>query len=135
MMSELTFSYKNNLYPAYIKEGNAAGYIIPFAKKFCKGRGLDIGGFLDWSFPEAIPINILNEDGWDAYKLPDEKYDYIFISHTLEHLTDYVKALEYWKKHLKKDGVLFLYLPHPEMEYWLPQNNRKHLHSFYPQML
>lgn len=126
------FLYKNRLYPKYIKNGNAASYIIPFAKEFCKGKGLDIGGFLDWTFPKAIPINILIEDEWNAYNLPNEKYDYIFSSHTLEHLPDYIKALIYWKGHLKKSGILFLYLPHPDMEYWLPQNNQKHLHSFYP---
>ena len=132
---ECTFWYKDSIYPAYIKAGNAASYVVPFAKHFCKGTGLDIGGFLDWTFPGAIPINITIEDKWDAYNLPDKKYDYIFSSHTLEHLPDYVKALEYWKEHLREDGSLFLYLPHPDMEYWLPQNNRKHLHSFYPRQV
>ena len=60
-------------------------------------------------------------------------YDYIFSSHCLEHLRDPVSALENWKSHIKDGGVLFLYLPHPDMEYWLPQNNRKHLHSWYPE--
>lgn len=129
---KLVFEYKAKLYPSYIKTGNAASYIIPFAKEFCKGEGLDIGGFFDWTFPGAKPINILIKDEWDAYNLPDKKYNYIFSSHTLEHLPDYVKAIEYWKEHLKSNGVLFLYLPHPDMEYWLPQNDRKHLHSFYP---
>ena len=129
---ELVFEYKNKVYPSYIKTGNAASYVIPFAKEFCKGEGLDIGGFFDWTFPGAKPINITIDDKFDAYNLPDKKYDYIFSSHTLEHLPDCVRALEYWKAHLISDGVLFLYLPHPDMGYWLPQNNRKHLHSFYP---
>lgn len=133
--TKLTFSYKDQLYPKYLKKGNASGYVLPFAKKFCIGKGLDIGGFFNWTLPGAIPINILIKDRWDAYNLPDEKYDYIFSSHTLEHLPDYVKALEYWKGHLKEQGILFLYLPHPDMEYWLPQNNRKHLHSFCPKSI
>ena len=126
------FYYKGELYPEYIKHGNANAFIEPFAKEFCKGKGLDIGGINGFEFPGAKYINILNDDGYNAYNLPDEKYDYIFSSHTLEHLHDYVKALEYWKKHLVENGVLFLYLPHLNMEYWLPQNNRKHLHIFYP---
>lgn len=130
---KLLFEYKGKVYPSYIKTGNAASYVIPFAQQFCKGMGLDIGGFFEWTFPGAKPINVLIEDEWDAYHLPNEKYDYIFSSHTLEHLPDYIKALEYWKEHLKSNGVLFLYLPHPDMEYWLPQNDRKHLHSFYPE--
>lgn len=126
------YKYKDCLYPSYLKCGNAAKFIIPFAKKFCIGTGLDIGGFSDCIFPGAKIINILNNDDWEAGNLPDKKYDYIFSSHTLEHLDNYVEILSYWKKHLKPNGVLFLYLPHPKMEYWLPQNNRKHKHSFFP---
>jgi len=67
--------------------------------------------------PGAIPINIADDIlDYDAYKLPDYKeLDYIFSSHCLEHLHDPVKALEYWKEHIRKDGTLFLYLPHPDM--------------------
>jgi len=126
------YYYKGILYPEYLKHGNANAFIKPYAEHFCKGEGLDIGGFFKCTFPGAKSINILNSDGFDAYHLPDEKYDYIFSSHTLEHLHDYVGALKLWREHLKESGVLFLYLPHPDMEYWLPQNNRKHLHLFYP---
>jgi len=127
------YYYKGILYPGYLKHGNANAFIIPFAKHFCKGKGLDIGGYFKCTFPDATPINILNSDGFDAYHLPEEKYNYIFSSHTLEHLHDYVGVLKYWKEHLEERGTLFLYLPHPDMEYWLPQNNRKHLHLFYPE--
>ncbi len=130
--SDLVFDYKGRTYPTYLKGGNACSYIAAFAKEFCKGEGLDIGGYLDWTLPGARAINIVNNDGFDAYTLPEGLYDYIFSSHTLEHVADYVRALEGWKAHLKPGGVLFLYLPHPDMEYWLPQNNRKHLHLFYP---
>ena len=130
---ESIFKYRDKNYPSYIKHGNACSFIMPFARHFCKGEGLDIGGFDDWVFPGAKPINITIDDEYDAYNLPDKKYDFIFSSHTLEHLPNYVQALEYWKRHLKKGGVLFLYLPHPDMEYWNPQNNRKHFHMFYPE--
>lgn len=125
---------KDKYYPAYMKRGDACRFILPFAREFCQGNGLDIGGFGKSVFPGAKPINVVIPDEFDAYSLPPGKYDYIFSSHTLEHLPDYVKALVYWKEHLKEiDGVLFLYLPHPDMECWLPQNNKKHLHMFYPE--
>jgi SAM-dependent methyltransferase len=132
-MNNKVFNYKGKDYPVLIKDGNACKYCLPFAEQFCIGEGLDIGGFNDWTFPGARAVNITLGDGYDAYNLPEGSYDYIFSSHTLEHLPDYVKALEYWKQHLQPGGVLFLYLPHPEMEYWRPENNRKHLHLFYPQ--
>jgi len=130
----MIYSYKGKIYPTYIKTGNGVGHIDILAKQFCKGKGLDIGGFFEWTLTGAIPINIAdNILDYDAYKLPDTKeLDYIFSSHCLEHLPDPIKALEYWKDHIRKDGTLFLYLPHPDMEYWLPQNNKKHLHSWTP---
>jgi len=64
--------------------------------------------------------------------LPEGIFDYAFSSHLLEHLADPVAAIEHWKTRLRAGGVLFLYLPHPEMTYWRPQNCRKHLHIFHP---
>lgn len=122
------YKYKGSLYPDYLKEGNACQYIIPVAKYFCHGVGVDVGCG-DWPLPEAIPVDI---DNGDALHLPEGQFDYVFSSHCLEHLQNPILALEHWKSKLKAGGVLFLYLPHPEMEYWLPQNNRKHLHSWYP---
>ena len=94
-----------------------------------QGRRADIGG-RQWPLHGATPHEIKN--GGKAEDLPDKQYDYLFSSHCLEHLVNPVQALEHWKTRLKPDGVLFLYLPHPEMEYWLPQNCRKHLHSWRP---
>lgn len=133
----MIFSYKGKVYPEYIRTGNAVGHIQEIAQQFCKGKGLDVGGFYRWSLPGAIPINIADRIlEYDAYKLPDYKdLDYIFSSHCLEHLENPIKALDYWIEHLKSGGVLFLYLPHPEMEYWLPQNNKKHLHIWYPEQM
>jgi len=128
----MIFEYKDNIYPSYIKRGNACSYIQEFAKQFCVGSGLDIGGTSEWSLPNARSINIDKDDGFHATKLPDELYNFIFSSHTLEHIEDYIKALLCWKDHLLPKGVIFLYLPHPDMEYWLPQNNRKHKHIFCP---
>jgi hypothetical protein len=129
------FEYKGKVYPSYLKSGNACSFVVPFALKFCKGKGLDVGGYLDWTLPGSIPINIANEDEFDAMNLPSGEFDFIFSSHTLEHLPNYVEALVYWKSKLKKDGSLFLYLPHPDMEYWLPQFNKKHLHQFSPDLI
>lgn len=130
-----TIIYKGMPYPKYIIEGNAASYIFPFAAKFCTGSGYDIGGTLTCTFPGAVPINLTCNNAYNAYNLPEQEVDYIFSSHTLEHLPNFIEALTLWKSRIKNEGVLFLYLPHPDMEYWLPQNNRKHLHSFTPEQI
>lgn len=125
----MIFEYKGNLYPEYIRNGNACRFITPIAQQFCVGNGVDVGPG-KWPLPGAIPVDISNEHS--AMALPDGEFDYVFSSHCLEHLKDPVAAIEHWRERLKPGGVLFLYLPHPDMEYWLPQNCRKHLHSWKP---
>jgi SAM-dependent methyltransferase len=128
--------YKNKQYPKFQTEGNAAQFAIPYAKHFCKNVGYDIGcNRREWAFPGSIPIDLKFSDGFDAYKLPYDNVDYFFSSHCLEHLTDWVGALDYWKTKLKRGGTLFLYLPHYTQEYWRPWNNRKHVHIFTPKIL
>ena len=131
-----TIQYHGKSYPLFQTEGHAAQFIKPFALHFCKGRGFDIGCHkLEWALPDAQPIDLTLQDEYDAYNLPNGEVDYIFSSHCLEHLTDWVDALDYWVDHLRIGGVLFLYLPHFDQEYWRPWNNRKHLHVLTPEVI
>lgn len=128
----MIFEYKGKQYPDYLRNGNAMQFIAATAKHFCKGTGLDIGAGR-WPLEGAHPID---SGKWHAADyLPGKDWDYIFSSHCLEHLPNPVSTLEYWKTMLRPGGVLFLYLPHPDMEYWRPQNCRKHLHSWYPEQM
>ena len=131
-----TLEYKGRWYPKFQEEGNASQFALPFAKHFCKGYGIDIGcNRQEWCFPGAIGVDLNFDDGNDAYDFEYENLDYIYSSHCLEHLPYWVDALDYWTSKLKSGGVLFLYLPHYDQEYWRPWNNRKHLHSFTPEMI
>ena len=134
-VKHLFYEYQGSLYPTYLKHGHAADHIIPIAKHFCVGKGLDIGGQAECHFPGAKIINKTLPDGFNALNLPAQKYDYIFSSHTLEHIFDFGNALMYWQAHLKIGGVLFLYLPHPDMLYWRPGNCLKHINSFEPKQI
>lgn len=157
-----TIEFNGKSYPAFQASGNAARFVIPFAKEVCKGNGLDIGANrISWLLPGAIPIdpnfdwegqgsssldNISSRvisDGHSAMKLPinvfdkyNGNWDYIFSSHCLEHIeTNWVYVLDYWRDNLKPGGTLFLYLPHRDQEYWLPVHNKKHVHVLYPELL
>jgi SAM-dependent methyltransferase len=70
------------------------------------------------------------EDGTheNAYVLreADGSLDFVFSSHTLEHLDRPWDALSEWIRVLKPGGVLFLYLPHPACEMWKPERLRFH---------
>jgi SAM-dependent methyltransferase len=131
-----TISFNGIDYPKFQSEGNAAKYAIPFASELCKGKGLDIGCMRkEWAFPGSTPIDKDFPDEWDAYHLPPGKFDYIFSSHCLEHLENWVAALDYWTTKLKSGAVLFLYLPHYDQGYWRPWNNRKHIHALSSELL
>jgi SAM-dependent methyltransferase len=125
----MIFEYRGQLYPEYLKTGNACQFVAPVALKFCKGVGLDVGAG-PWPLPGAMPVEL--RDGGDAMDLPEGQFDFVFSSHCLEHLVNPVAAIEHWATRLKPGGVLFLNLPHPDMSYWLPQHCRKHLHSWAP---
>jgi len=113
--------YKNKKYPHFQTIGNASQFAIPYAKYFCNGDGFDIGcNRIEWAYPGAQPIDLNLDDEWDALNLPDRQVDYIFSSHCLEHLPNWVDALDYWYTRLKANGVLFLYLPAYSQEYWRP---------------
>lgn len=134
-----TIVYDGQIVPKYISEGFHAQYIFPIATKVCIGLGLDIGcGREDWKLPGSFGIDPKLDMKYDAYHLPQQGpngWDYIFSSHCLEHLPDYVKALRYWTDSLKVGGTLFLYLPHYKCKHWRPHvkmNSAVHLHQFDP---
>jgi len=131
-----TINYKDKMYPEFQAEGYAAKFAIPFAQQVCKGKGYDIGCMKkEWAFPGARPIDLSFDDDWSALKLPDYNVDYIFSSHCLEHIDEWVEAMDYWHDTLRIGGTLFLYLPHYEQEYWKPWNNRKHRNMFSPKII
>ena len=128
--------YKGDKYPSFQTIGNASQFAIPFAKHFCKGFGYDIGCMKkEWSFPGSYPIDLSFYDEWHSNKLPSTPPEYIFSSHCLEHVDDWVETMDYWYSRLVDGGVLFLYLPDYSQKYWRPWSNRKHKHAFMPEII
>jgi hypothetical protein len=125
-------------YPSFQAEGNAARWIMPLAKYYCVGNGLDVGySKYEWKMPGAFGIEPAESPLYDAMNLPDseivnaKEWDYIFSSHCLEHIKEnWANVLDYWLSKIRVGGVLFLYLPHASQEYWNTVNNRKHIHQF-----
>lgn len=114
------------LYPAYLKQGAAIDGVRYLARKFCYGKGIDVGAGI-WPFDGARPIeNLENEN---AYLLNEKNasLDFVFSSHLLEHLEQPKVAILEWARVLKTGGVLFLYLPHPACSMWLPEHLNVHL--------
>lgn len=142
-----TIEYKGEHYPQFQASGHASRFAIPFALEVCKGNGLDVGyGKSEWKFPGAHGVDsaVFNSYGADAMCLPLQLaddgrtpmgWDYIFSSHCLEHLPNWVEALDHWYDRLKVGGTLFLYLPDYSQVYWRPYNNRKHIHCLTPTII
>ena len=128
--------YKGQRYPAFQAEGNASRFAIPFAKQFCQGTGIDVGGG-KWPFPGAFVVDkSIHNSGHALHtKFEPGSLDYVFSSHCLEHLDSWVEALDYWTTLIRSGGILFLYLPHYSQDYWRPWNNRKHKHVLDPDVI
>ena len=50
----------------------------------------------------------------DNIPVPDESQDFVVSSHVLEHFPDPIKALKEWYRIVKKDGYIFMIVPHKE---------------------
>jgi hypothetical protein len=131
--------HNGNKYPIHESIGNAAQWIMPLAKHYCKGVGLDIGySKEEWKMPGAFGID--NGETLNATNIPITRvlanndqidWDYIFSSHCLEHVkANWYDVLDLWLMRIKVGGIIFLYLPHKSQTYWHPSSNRKHIHSF-----
>jgi SAM-dependent methyltransferase len=122
------YSYYRSIkrYADYLKNGAALEAVKPLALKYCVGKGVDIGAGR-WPLPGARPIEDTgNENAYRIYER-DNSLDFIFSSHTLEHLHHPEDALSEWCRKLRKDGILFLYLPHPACEMWRPSILKYHV--------
>jgi hypothetical protein len=128
--------FKDHTYPYFQALGNASQFSIPYAKHYCKGIGYDIGFCKEeWKFPGAIGIDLSLDNGYHADKLPEDLVDYIYSSHCLEHVDNWVNTLELWITKLNTNGILFLYLPNFSQVYWRPWHNKKHNHCFTPEII
>lgn len=105
-----------------------------FFEKYCQGRGLDIGyggtclteNCRGWDFEHG--------DAQYLSGVKDSEFDFVYSSHTLEHIVDPGVALKNWWRVLKPDGYLILYIPHRDLyekKTTLPSRwNEDHKHFF-----
>lgn len=112
---------------------------------YLRGRGLDIGAGDFKVLPHAISVDNMNHAQFGFQVRPDvmseaddlsvfgsQSMDFVYSSHTLEHIVDYKKALREWWRVLKQNGYLVLYLPHKDLYPNIGQDgaNPDHKHDF-----
>ena len=120
--------------------------VVPYTR----GRGLDVGCGPNKAFPHFIGVDNFNDTRQfgigmkpdvvveDATKLDiftDQSMNFVFSSHTLEHIEDTEKALREWWRVIKPSGYLILYLPHKDLypNIGQPGANTDHKHDFLPE--
>jgi SAM-dependent methyltransferase len=105
-----------------------------FFESFCQGKGLDIGYGGDLITASCRPWDMEHGDAQYLRYLNDSAFDFVYSSHTLEHMVDAGIALGNWWRVLKPGGFLILYIPHRdfyEKKSTLPSRwNPDHKHFF-----
>lgn len=105
-----------------------------FFEKYCTGRGLDIGFGGDPLVPGIQGWDFEHGDAQYLQGLADSQFDFVYSSHTLEHLDDPAVALKNWWRVLKPGGYLIVYIPHRDLyekkEKLPSQFNTNHKHFF-----
>ncbi|MBZ0199344.1 MAG: class I SAM-dependent methyltransferase, partial [Ignavibacteriaceae bacterium] len=82
---------------------------------YCKGKGLDIGFGGDLIVPWAEGWDFEDGDAQYLNGLENETFDFVYSSHTLEHVSDAGESLKNWWRVLKQGGYLLLYIPHRDL--------------------
>ena len=112
-----------------------------FFKKYCRGRGIDIGCGNDILKTDQFKLNILPYDrryqsGNATFMkgLPSRSFNYVHSSHCLEHIQDLKTCIKNWWRLLKPGGYLLLLLPERDLyekKKKLPSKwNQGHKHFF-----
>jgi SAM-dependent methyltransferase len=114
--------WEGRFYPDCLTVGGASYFIQRRALRWCQGEGLDIGAG-HWPLPGAKPIDpVAYPAGLMLDQVAPASQDYVFSSHCLEHIAEWQSALAEWVSKLKPQGILFLYLPHPDCGLWRMDN-------------
>lgn len=130
-------------------QGNESKKIVWEVAPYLRGRGLDIGAGDFRVLPHATTVDNLHHHHMFGFQArPDiisnadnletvasQCMDFVFSSHTLEHMVDVRATLKEWWRVLKQGGHLVLYLPHKEYypNIGQPGSNPDHKHDFLPQ--
>lgn len=86
-----------------------------FFDLYCKGRGLDIGFGGDPVVPGVQGFDFEHGDAQYLATVKDSTFDFVYASHTLEHMVDPRVALRNWWRVLRPNGYLLLLVPDREL--------------------
>lgn len=86
-----------------------------FFENHCSGRGLDVGYGGDLLSENCFGWDREHGDAQLLERIDDEAFDFVYSSHTLEHVADAVLALRNWYRVLKPGGYLIVFVPERDL--------------------
>ncbi|MBA4251382.1 MAG: hypothetical protein C0425_08955 [Chlorobiaceae bacterium] len=86
-----------------------------FFELYCSGKGLDIGYGGDKLLEGSEVWDFEHGDAQFMTTIKNETYDFVYSSHTLEHMPNPQTALKNWFRIVNKGGYLILYIPHRDL--------------------
>jgi len=133
----LTFKYRfigRPFVPGETSKAHHRRKMEGFFEKFCNGDGLDIGFGSDLITKDAKGYDFEHGNAQYLKGVKDNSYDFVYSSHTIEHLPDPSEGIKNWYRVVKPGGYLIIYLPHRELyekKIALPSRfNPDHRHFF-----
>ena len=127
---------------------NESKKIVWEVAPYLRGRGLDLGAGDFRVLPHVITVDNMNHAQFGFNVRPDincdiqkldvfasQSMDFVFSSHSLEHLEDPGSALKEWWRVIKQGGLLILYVPHKNLYPNIGEvgANPDHKHDFLPE--
>lgn len=114
-------------YPYYFIVGNASLFCLDDAKRYCKGKGIDVGGSI-YPFPGARIVENNREENALSISDANDSLDYVFTSHCVEHLSKKEQSIfiSECSRVIKKNGILYIYMPIENASLWKPELMKVH---------
>ncbi len=112
--------------------GSSQGYTLSQFKKISKNTlGIEPSSFSS-KFANSMKIKTINNFFENVYKKIQTKFDFVILTHVLEHIKDPVNFLKKIKETMKTDGKLLIEVPLFSNQKYLPINyfTFEHLNYF-----
>jgi len=84
-------------------------------EKIFHGAGIDIGCGGDPIYEGVRPFDVEHGDANRISLYVNEKFDYVFSSHCLEHMNNPYRAIQEWWKLVKINGYLYIVVPDEDL--------------------
>ena len=139
-----TYGY-GDLFPRFVPEGRALeigcgnGFFLTYLKKHgWEVKGIDLSSHAARQAKELFDIDVFNGEIQDAPYEP-ESFDFIRLSHVVEHFFDPLESMKSVYSLLKPGGIVYVEVPNAEGigaeisgPYWYGWDAPRHLFMFTP---